>query len=117
MIEFIDGPAARCKGLCIRRAPRYLRVTHREGRGGTTATGEWDALDHPSDDPEPNETLYAYELMEHLGMVHLRMARPRSSGFFVRARYRFVEPQPDDATMRSTRAWLEWCEERAKEKE
>ena len=112
MIEFIDGPAQHCKSLLLRRTPLYLRVTHREGLGGTKKTGAWDALDQLSDRADPAETLYVYRLVETGPWLHLRMER--CSGFYRRAKYRFVQDQPEDGVMRSTERWREWAEAEAR---
>lgn len=85
MTTFIDGPA---KGQCLslKVARTFLRVTE--------SKGVWDALDIPTDEPRPDEKLYLYRLHENLGI----------------ASYRFVEPQPDDLTMRTSIRWSTWLE-------
>jgi len=103
MITFIDGPA-KGQTLALKRAPRFLRVTRT--RGGT-----FDALDRLEDRPQPREALFAYEIAEYQGVYHLRCGRgsKSASGFYQQGAYRFVAEQPDDATMRDTERWREWC--------
>lgn len=101
MITFRDGPAAG-HTLLLQRAPLYLRVTR-------DAQGTIDALDMPEDEPQPGETLFAYVRMTDPERVHLRMAPPRRSGFYARAEYALVEPQPEDAVMRDRDRWCEWA--------
>lgn len=107
MLTFLDGPASPgANGLLIRRTPVFLRVT-RDGKG------VWDALDQVNDFARPGETLYAYRLVETRGHVHIR--RQRGGGCFAIATYRFIDPQPNDATLRSNMAWRAWCLEKQKE--
>ncbi len=100
MTTFIDGPA-KGKYLSLKVARTYLRVTE--------SKGVWDALDLPTDEPRPDEKLYLYRLHENLGMCRINRGGGRG-GFYPIASYRFVEPQPDDATMRSTIRWQTWLE-------
>jgi hypothetical protein len=45
--------------------------------------------------------------------MHIRCGKSRSggnaSGFYPIAKYKFREPQPTDAEMRTTEAWHAWC--------
>ena len=106
MITFLDGPAAGfANGLCLRRAPKFLRVVVSED-------GTWDALDLLTDTPRPGETIYAYRLVSNDGWVHIR--RQRGGGCFVMAKYEFVQPQPDRETLRLNAKWREWATATAK---
>src|ERR1700730_5412825 len=103
MAKFTNGPAANVM-LNIRRAPLFLRVVR-------DTKGQWDALDQLSDTPEYDETIYAYRLTSNDGMIHInsrdRKTGSHTGGFFVLATYEVVDPQPDDATMRSNKKWSE----------
>lgn len=105
MITFDDGPAIRVM-LTLWRAPEYLRVVRLSDAGKFT----WDALDQLDDSPRPREVLLAYRRLGY-GRLHLKMAKPHRSGWRIRATYAFVEPQPDDATMRDVKLWRAWCYE------
>jgi hypothetical protein len=102
VITFKGGPAAG-QVLALRRAPLFLRVTH--------AREAFDALDQLDDTPAEGEQLYAYRRVGEAGSVHLcvRGKNRGASGRYAVAAYEAVEPQPDDATMRSTGAWRDWC--------
>ncbi len=103
MTTFRDGPAVD-HTLRLRRAPIYLRVTL--DRAGTI-----DALDQLDDRPRPDEALFAYIKTSDDGMVHInsRDSKGRhTGGFFAMATYALIEPQPDEATMRSQAMWVEW---------
>jgi len=58
MTTFEDGPA-KGQHLSLQRAPKFLRVVE-DG-------GKWDALDQPTDEPRPGETLYAYRISSEVG--------------------------------------------------
>jgi hypothetical protein len=108
VITFLDGPAAEKKGLCIRRAPLFLRVVVKTEAGKPV----WDALDQLQDQPAIEEKVYAYRLVKAEGHVHV-CRRPRGSGYFVIATYRLVDdPQPTEEELRSSRKWQAWCEAR-----
>lgn len=100
MTRFLDGPAAG-QTLGLRRAPLFLRAVRNE-------KGEWDALDQPDDSPHGSETIVAYKQVAFHGHVHV-CRRPRGGGYFAMAEYRLVEPQPADSSMRTNKAWQEWC--------
>lgn len=103
MTTFKDGPA-QGQRLMLRRAPIFLRVT---------SFTVWDALDQPEDTPEPSENLFAYVLAGEPGHCHISTRGKdgrRGGGFYPIAEYRYVEQQPDDATMRDNAAWRKWCE-------
>lgn len=104
MTQFTDGPAAGV-ALALRRAPRFLRVVR--GR-----KGEWDALDLLNDTPEAGEVLTAYRLKSHDGGYfldwHDKSGR-RRGGCFQNATYEVCPEQPDEATMRETESWRNWC--------
>lgn len=103
MTSFNDGPA---KGntLMLHRAAKFLRVTE-EG-------GKFDALDQLDDRPKPTEKLHAYELAENLGGCHIN-ARGGRGGFYPMVKYRYVDPQPSDAEMRTEDAWDKWVRKKA----
>jgi len=105
MTRFSDGPAAG-HTLRLRRAPIYLRVT-RDPAGGI------DALDQAGDRPCPDEALFAYRQQSYDGSVHINSwdsQGRRTGGFFPMATYALIDPQPDEATMRSLASWQEWTE-------
>jgi len=102
MTTFQDGPA-KGQHLMLRRCARFLRVVE--------ANGKWDALDQLHDEPRPEETLYAYEIVGEPGMMHLNAGRGRG-GCYPIATYRLVANQPTDADMRTTEAWHAWCVKR-----
>lgn len=121
MIVFLDGPACNvipgtrmyattgARGLCIRRAPQFLRVTQ-------NSKGEWDALDQLHDEPHSDETVMVYRLVERLGSLHLNMRDKKGrhcGGFFVSAVYQYVSPQPDEATLNETHLWREWAQQQS----
>lgn len=105
MTKFTNGPADGVV-LSLRRAPLYLRVTKQ--RYGD----KWDALDQLYDTPTIHEDLYAYRKVSDDGTVHLKVSKGRG-GFFAMATYEFIEPQPDDRTMRVTEQWRWWCQAKA----
>lgn len=98
MTRFEDGPA-KGQTLMLKRVARFLRVTE--------AGGQFDALDQPCDRARPDEKLYAYEVFGEIGTVFVDGAKVH--GVYPIANYRFIEPQPDDPTMRDNAAWCEWC--------
>ncbi len=107
MTKFVDGPAAGVT-LALRRSPLFLRVV----RSGS----DWDALDQVDDTPGPSEALFAYRRVDSFGPVHVLgqdKAGRRWSGWFEHADYAVCDPQPTEATMRSTLAWREWTRARA----
>ena len=103
MISFIDGPAEG-QTLSLKRAPIFLRVVKED-----LQSGKWDALDQLDDEPTAGEKIYAYINNEFKpGWVHLNRGHGRS-GFYPIASYKFIDPQPADAEMRTTSAWAAWC--------
>lgn len=99
MITFHDGPAAG-QGLTLARAPLFLRVTH-----GPTG---WDGLDQFSDKPRADERIHVYRRVTKPVMVHI-LRRPKGSGWYAMAEYRYVQDQPEELTMRRTERWQQWC--------
>lgn len=102
MTRFIDGPAAG-QTLMLKRAPVFLRVVQGE---------KWDALDQPDDEPLENETVYAYQLAEAPGHVHLSTRGQngkRGGGFYPLANYKLCEEQPTKTEMIVTGDWRAWC--------
>lgn len=104
MLTFLDGPAAVASGLLARAAPEWLRVV-------CGPDGKWDCLDQPGDMPAGGERVYLYRRVGEVDRVHLRMRK--GSGWYAIATYSFVEPQPDEETLRGIRAWKEWLVRKA----
>lgn len=106
MTKFEDGPAAGVT-LMLRRLPMpiFLRVV--VNRYGEKKT--WDALDKLDDEPAAGEDIYVYRKASSQGSVHLCMRGGRG-GTFEQCTYRFVEPQPDNHTLRNQKEWQEWCQ-------
>lgn len=97
---FIGGPAHGVT-LTFKRHPPFLRVV-------CDRAGKFDVLDQLADTPGADETIHAYILAEKpkaMGMIDSK----DYSGPFGRASYRFIEEQPDDAAMRDTQRWRDWC--------
>ena len=105
MTRFQDGPAVG-QALMLHRAARFLRVT----KSIVSGVDKWDALDQLEDQPKPNETLFAYEIVNKPIMCHVNAGR--RTGFYPMAKYKFVNPQPTDADMRTEEAWDAWCKSR-----
>lgn len=103
MTTFEDGPA-KGQRLMLKRAAHFLRVVE--------ANGKWDALDQPTDTPQPGEKLFAYEITGKPGMVHLNCGGGRGGSYPI-ATYRFLKEQPSDAEMRDAQAWGRWCEQKS----
>lgn len=105
MTTKFNGPASGIR-LTLRRAPLFLRLV-------LDAAGKWDALDQPDDEPGPSEEIHAYRKVSDDGggfMDYTDRATGRRKGFaFQSATYAFVDPQPDDATLRDTEKWRAWC--------
>jgi hypothetical protein len=104
VLHCIDGPAVMRFFPC-RRAPLLLRVT-------LAPDGTWDVLDQLGDAPAPGEQLYCYALVGPRGAVHIDFARGRGrnrSAWYATGKYRYFEPQPDQATMRDNAAWRAWA--------
>ncbi len=109
MITFLDGPAEQgAKGLLLRRAPLFLRVTRNH-------KGEWDALDQLTDQPSMTEDIFVYRRVEYHASVHL--CRSRASGTFQIATYRYLDQQPPDDVLRSISKWQAWAKAEAEKKE
>src|SRR4051794_15524071 len=106
MSTFIDGPAAGVH-LMLRRAPVMLRTV-------TTGGGKWDALDQPNDQPAADERIYLYRAVPGTAFgMHLNCGRGKNreaGGIYQSADYQFVEPQPDDVTLRDSAKWVEFCD-------
>lgn len=105
MLTFLNGPAAEVKGLLVIRAPRLLRVVFDVDKKA------WDVLDQLDDKPKFTEDIYAYRRVKYEGTIHMRTWR--CSGCFCIATYEFVEPQPDERTMRYNGHWQKWATEEA----
>ena len=99
MTTFLDGPASGVQ-LRLTRAPHFLRAV-RDGN-------KWDALDQLDDTPHPHEDVFAYEMVSGPTWYHIRATKGRS-GCFRGGEYRLVADQPDSATLRTNRAWRDWC--------
>lgn len=98
---FQDGPAKNV-ALNLGRTPLLLRVT----RSKTKKT--WDACDQLEDSPRDDEELFAYLLIEVPVRAFVRRSGGYGGGLVVIAAYRFLEPQPADADMRTNDAWRAW---------
>lgn len=88
----------------LKRNPKYLRVVKAAG-----TSGEWDALDQVTDSPSKDETVYAYEMAEHLGSAHINRGGGRG-GFYPMSNYKLCADQPQDGQMRDRELWVAWCE-------
>lgn len=98
---FHDGPAKNVT-LNLGRTPLLLRVT----RSRTKKT--WDACNELEDEPFEDEEIFAYLLVDGPTRAFVRRSGG-GGGLVVIAAYRFLEPQPADADMRSNDAWRTWC--------
>lgn len=98
---FQDGPA-RNVTLNLGRSPLFLRVT----RSRTKKT--WDACDQLEDAPRDDEDLFAYLLIDKPTRSFVRRSGGYGTSLVVIAAYRFFDPQPTDAEMRSADAWRAW---------
>lgn len=108
-IRFLDGPA-RKTFLTLERVPLFLRVTF--GCSNPAMAPKWDALDQLEDEPGPEEEIHVYRRHGELGTVHVDTTeKGRRVGRWYRlAEYRLHPVQPDDATVRNTVAWRNWCQ-------
>ena len=104
MTTFLNGPA---KGvtLFLKRAPVFLRVV--QGPDGPTHPGDWDALDQREDTPRAGERITVYELVGEPTWMHVCRSGNRG-GVYRGGTYKVVDPQPEDAQVRSTAAWRAW---------
>lgn len=104
MIRFLDGPANGTV-LELRRAPLFLRVVIE----GETV----DALDLVTDTPKPIESIHVYHRQGKAGAYHLLVRGPnarRKGGWWASGDYALYETQPEDAILRKTASWQEWCQ-------
>ena len=105
MIEFIDGPAVG-QSLALHRAPKLLRVVR-------SRQGEWDALDQLNDEPKLSEQIFVYRRRDDLPIskYHLLCSgrAKRATGWYWRASYSAIEPQPGEHDIRDTAAWRAWA--------
>ena len=107
MISFENGAAAGQR-LMLKRAPLYLRVVF---------TGDkWDALDQLTDTPAAHESIAVYVRIGAPSECFLDWTQKgrRRGARFACATYRAVPDPPDDATLRNTEAWREWCRARVR---
>lgn len=104
VIRFADGPAAEAL-LMLKRAPLFLRVVY------NATEQRWDALDQLTDKPAATELIFVYRRQGEaaVAMIDWTERGRRVGGRFASATYSHVEPQPDDATVRATKLWQEWC--------
>lgn len=102
MTRFEDGPA-KGQTLMLKRAPFLLRVTRKKLLGDVL----FDALDQLTDEPTPDEELFAYELTARPGWSFVDGSKTR--GLYAIGLYKLCEPQPSDEEMRSNSAWSAWC--------
>jgi hypothetical protein len=97
--SFRDGPAGGVL-LELKRAPLFLRVTQ------LASTGKFDALDQLDDKPMADERIFVYVLEAKPVQAHIR--RGNGGGWLMICKYKYHEPQPTDAEMRTNEAWREW---------
>ena len=108
-ISFHGGPAEGTK-LAFSRFPLYLRVV-------VDDKGNVDVLDQLSDTPRDNETIHAYRMLLRAKNMGIACGRGGCKPIIDGA-YRYIEVQPDDATMMDHARWAEWCHaEHNREKE
>lgn len=100
MTKFNDGPA-NGQVLMLKYSPHFLRVTEKGGK--------FDALDHPADTPEPEETIHCYVFATQKG--HAFIDGPKISGCYPVCDYDYYALQPSDEEMRSNERWAAWCKE------
>jgi hypothetical protein len=105
MTSFVGGPADN-KKLMLKRTPVYLRVTQ------DRSLGKIDALDQTEDEPNKDESLFAYKLTKKEGGAFLDARDPktgkRTGGYYPSASYTLIDPQPDEAVMRDSQRWEDW---------
>lgn len=77
MTRFLNGPASGQK-LMLKTSPPKLRVVEDRGK--------WDALDLPTDEPRPGETIHRYRLVRITGNIHIN-SRGGRGGFYPMAEY------------------------------
>lgn len=108
MTQLLGGPANGTT-LMLKRAPLFLRVVR-------NARGDVDALDQLDDEPQPDEQIIVYRREGEVGNVHIHSARGRG-GWYTTAQYRAVDQQPEDADVRETQPWRNWCTDQPSEGE
>ena len=99
-ISFHGGPAEGTK-LAFSRFPLYLRVV-------VDANDKVDVLDQLADTPRDNETIHAYRMLLRAKNMGIACGRGGCKPIIDGA-YRYVEAQPEDATMRDSAMWAAWC--------
>jgi len=96
--------------MAFSRFPLYLRVV-------VDDKGNVDVLDQLSDTPRDNETIHAYRMLLRAKNMGIACGRGGCKPIIDGA-YRYIEVQPDDATMMDHARWAEWCHaEHNREKE
>lgn len=92
--------------LLLQRAPLFLRAVK-------AADKKWDALDQPTDRPEPNEVVVAYRKVSDDGAAFIDFSGKggRRAGMrCTSATYEYLDLQPPDEALRDSAKWRAWCE-------
>lgn len=108
MTNFMDGPAKGVR-LSLAYAPLFLRVVK-------SADGAWDALDLPSDVPEPDEIVYVYKRCSDPATCFVDGRDPKTGKRFGRrlsaANYVvLVESEPSLEVKRNAEKWQAWIDQ------
>lgn len=102
MITFSGGPLDE-KSLRLDRAPYFVR-------GILCDDGSVDALSELSDTIRMHETPSAYVMIEGPFRAFVRSSKPGAGGLYIKATYKFVQPQPALEEMMDNSRWAAWCE-------
>lgn len=99
-----DGPAAG-RRLVLTRAPLFLRVTF------APATLVWSGLDHLYHVPPPDDLVYVYRRLGEptAAVLDWSERNQRHAELVELATYSAVSEIPDDATLRVSERWRDWC--------
>lgn len=103
MSKFLNGPAAG-KSLLHKRAPVMLRVVQ-------DADGNFDVLDMPEDEPQPDEAIFVYIAVPNTFSSGHVTRTPRSKSFWFNSNdYVLFDPQPENGEARHRESWERWCD-------